>query len=86
MKIIITEDKFQELSQTAEKMLKYGGRLMTCLESLEDEGGYGERGGNSGGMGMRDDEDWDDTEMGMRRERFGMRQGVKGTGRYSRYR
>lgn len=89
MKIIITEDKYQELSDMTEKMLRYGGRIMTCLEELKGES-----------AGERDDEDWDDDdEMGMRGaygsrggygmrggESTGYRRGVRGTGPYSRYR
>lgn len=82
--IRITSEKRDEMSELAEKMLHYGGKLMTCLESLGDEG-YGER------MGMRDDEDWDDDDddMGMRggyRGGYGMRRGRSSrTGRYTRY-
>lgn len=80
--IKITDSKKDEMSELAEKMLHYGGKLMSCLESLGDED-YGER------MGMRDD--WDDDEdddMGMRGGRggYGMRRGRSSrTGRYTRY-
>lgn len=57
MRVIkITEDKKEKLSEYVEKMLKYGGKAMQCIEELGEEG-YGER----------DDDDWeDDDEMGMR--------------------
>ena len=54
MKIIkITEDKKEKMSDYAEKMLRYGGKLMQCIEEL-DEGHMGER--------DDDEEDWDDEE------------------------
>lgn len=53
------------------------------------DGGMGERYMREGGYGMRDDDD-DDMEMGerryMREGGMGERRGVKGTGRYSRFR
>lgn len=89
MKIFITEDKKDEMSGLCEKMLHYGGKLMSCIEALEAEG-YGER------VGMREndwDEDEDDDEpVGMRGvagaygSRAGMRRGRSvRTGRYTRY-
>lgn len=71
MKIIITEDKRNEMSELCEKMLHYGGKLMSCIESIEEDEGYGER------MGMHDE--WEDGPMGMRRGRS-----IR-TGRYTRY-
>lgn len=86
----ISENKVEKMSDYAEKMLKYGGKLMQCLEELsessmgqreydeddEEEDEMGERGGygSRGGYGNRGG-------GGM-----GQRRGVKGTGRYSRYR
>lgn len=59
MRIIkITETKKEKMTDYAEKMLKYGGKLMQCLEELE-EGGMGERDED-------DDDDWDDEDMGYR--------------------
>jgi hypothetical protein len=101
--IEIDESKVDKMSELAEKMLKYGGKLMSCIEELSEESGMGERGsygnrgpgggsmgnryierdgagGNRGGYGQRDDDE-DDEE-----ERMGERRGVKGTGRYSRFR
>ena len=40
--IEITEDKFDGLYENAEKMLKYGGKLMNCLEEVRNDR-YGER-------------------------------------------
>lgn len=79
------------------KMLKYGGKLMQCIEELSE----------GSGMGQRDDgyDDYDEyDDMGQRSgygnrggygggygNRYGggsmgQRRGVPGTGRYSRYR
>lgn len=59
MRIIkITESKKEKMTDYAEKMLKYGGKLMQCLEELE-EGGMGERDED-------DDDDYDDDDMGYR--------------------
>ena len=66
MKIIeISEDKIGKMSECAEKMLHYGGKLMQCLEDLEGGGyseeGYGERGGYGYGERMgRRQRDWDE--------------------------
>ena len=53
--ITIDEGKKEKMSEYAEKMLKYGGKLMQCIESLneEEEGEsmgerYGERYGERG--------------------------------------
>ena len=52
MRVIrIEESKKDKMSEYAEKMLKYGGKLMQCIESLGE-----------GSMGQRDDEDYDDDE------------------------
>lgn len=83
----ISENKVEKMSDYAEKMLKYGGKLMQCLEELSE----GE------GMGQREyDEDEYDDEMGERgygnrggggySGGMGQRRGKRGTGRYSRYR
>jgi hypothetical protein len=44
--IEINESKFDKMSEYTEKMLKYGGKLMSCLEELGEEHGYGHRGGS----------------------------------------
>jgi hypothetical protein len=46
--IEINESKFDKMSEYTEKMLKYGGKLMSCLEELGEEHGYGHRGGSYG--------------------------------------
>ena len=72
--ITIDEGKKEKMSEYAEKMLKYGGKLMQCLEELgEDE------------FGERDDEEWEeeDDDYGMRGGRGGrggMRNGNSGGG------
>lgn len=80
--IEITEDKHEKLSENMEKVLKYGGKVMQCIEEMKEEsmghrGGsmgrrYGDMGerdnyGNRGGYGRRDDDD--DDPMGERRRR-----------------
>lgn len=79
MRIIeITEDKREKLSHNVEKALKYMGKVMQCVESLEEdeEMGYREnddyedrgRMGNRQPMGRRRErEDWEDDDMGERR-------------------
>lgn len=86
MRIIkIEEAKKEKMSEHAEKALHHLGKLMTCLEGLDD-GGYGER----------DDEDDDDEMEGMRGgyrgggygmrdyDGYGMRRRSSRTGRYMR--
>lgn len=72
--IELTENKYDKMSEYAEKMLKYGGKLMSCISEMGEEHGYGHREGygmryGSGssinsryGYGMRDDEDWDEMD------------------------
>lgn len=40
--IEIQEDKMQHLSEYAEKVLKYGGKLMQCIEDMESKSKYNE--------------------------------------------
>ena len=40
--IEVKEDKLQHLSEYAEKVLRYGGKLMQCLEDLEGKSKYDE--------------------------------------------
>lgn len=53
--IQIEESKLDKLAENAEKMLKYGGKMMSTIEELCEESGmghrrgYGMRGGQSGG-------------------------------------
>mgnify|MGYP003312575832 FL=1 len=54
--IEIKEDKLQNLSEYAEKVLKYGGKMMQCLEELESKSKYNEYRGTDyerGGMDYR---------------------------------
>lgn len=95
---MIIEESVMDIKEHASKALKHMGKLMECVEDLCEESQMGERGGygrygnrggygggNSGGgygnrYGNREDEDWNDDDD------FGERRGVRGTGRYSRYR
>lgn len=67
--IQIEESKFEKLADYTEKMLKYGGKVMSCLSEVGEEygmsfreegrsGSYGNRGGQGGGgrYGNRYDE------------------------------
>ena len=83
MMIEIEDSKVERMSDYAEKMLKYGGKLMQCIEELSE----------GSGMGQRDDgyDDYDEYDDMGQRGRYGggsmgQRRGVPGTGRYSRYR
>lgn len=53
--IQISEEKKEKLTEMCEKMLHYGGKLMQCLDGLEEEeeegAGMGMRGGMRGGSG-----------------------------------
>lgn len=65
--IKITHEKVADLSENIEKGLRYIGKAMQCVDALmEDEYGYGERGGRYGER----DEDWEDDD---RYERMGER-------------
>ncbi len=55
--IEISESKMEHLAENAEKMLRYGGKVMECIEELSQRR-FGER-------DDEDREDWDD-EMGER--------------------
>lgn len=39
----IAESKFDNLIENTQKMLRYGGEIMSCLSDLERENGMGER-------------------------------------------
>ncbi len=57
--IEITENKMDELAENAEKMLRYGGKVMSCIDSLRNgEGRIGER------SPMPDYRDWGRDERG----------------------
>ena len=73
MKITITEEKKEKLGKCAEKILRYSGKLMSCIETLgedddDDDDEYGER---NSMMGMReDDEEMPRKYYGERRARY----------------
>ena len=46
--IEISEGKVSKMSEYAEKMLKYGGKLMQLISEMEEETGMGHRGGSYG--------------------------------------
>lgn len=73
--IEISESKVGKMADYAEKMLRYGGKLMQCIDELEGNefgersGSYGNRYGG-GDMGYRHDDE--EMRMGMR-SRMGYR-------------
>ena len=76
--IEITENKLHSMAEHVEKGLKHLGKLMQCIEELEedfpDSGAYGEK----GRLGMRNDEgeDWweeDERKRKKYKERYGNR-------------
>lgn len=97
--IEISSEEKDELRDKAKKLLKYGKELYECIEDLAEgsqmgeRGGYGRYGNRGGGYsggggygnryGNREDEDWEEEDD---YDRMGERRGVRGTGRYSRYR
>ena len=69
--IEITEDKLQSMAEHVEKGLRHMGKLMQCIEELEEDfsgsGAYGEK----GRLGMRDEEeDWWEKEEEKRRKKY----------------
>ena len=92
--IQIEESKLDKMSEYAEKMLKYGGKLMSCIEEMSEESGMGERGrmnyrdegrqsygryGNRGGYGNREDDDDEEYEHD---QRMNERRRRESTGRH----
>ena len=74
--IEITEDKLQSMAEHVEKGLRHMGKLMQCIEELEEDfsgsGAYGEK----GRLGMRDEEeDWWEKEEEKRRKKYKERDG-----------
>ena len=75
--IEVTEDKLHTMAEHVEKGLKHMGKLMQCLEDLEEDfsndGAYGEK----GRLGMRnEEEDWweeDERKRKKYKERYGNR-------------
>ena len=61
--IEIQDTKLQNLSEYAEKVLRYGGKLMQCLEDLEEKSSYNEYRGvdyRHGDKDRRTKERWDE--------------------------
>ena len=79
MKIIeITEHKMSDLYECAEKMLKYGGKVMNYLEEMREHSSMGHRGYGGDRHDDYGEREWEDEgEMGERRMR---------STRYTRYR
>lgn len=42
-KIVEVREKVEHLSECAEHIVKYGKKMLECLEELEDKGQYSER-------------------------------------------
>lgn len=60
MKIIkITEHKKDKMANYANKMIRYGGKLIECIEELEEDD-----------MGERDEDDDDDDDEGYRNDTY----------------
>ena len=80
MMIQITESKMEDLSENIRKGLRYLGKAMQCIEGISGDG-YGERDYDERReyYNDRNGRRWSDDD-------YGMRQGVKGSGPYSRYR
>ena len=80
--IKITTKKKEKMTEHAEKALKHVGKLMQCLEELDEEGmdeRYGSRYGSR--MGEREDWDEDDDDEKMP-QRMGERRRRSSSGRY----
>ena len=95
MMIEISESKVEKMSDYAEKMIRYGGKLTQCLEEISGGEEMGERWYED--RRYDDDRYFDEENMGERggygrggnsgrSGSMGERRGVRGTGRYSRYR
>lgn len=60
--IEIKEDKFDKMAEYTEKMLKYGGKLMSCISEVGEEYGMSfrdeERYRERGGMNYREHEEY----------------------------
>ena len=83
MKIMITEEKKEKLGEYTEKVLRYAGMMMSCIEHLDDESSdedddaMGERYGSR--MGMRG---YDEAERYGRSYGYGERRSRGRNGRY----
>lgn len=96
--IQIEESKFEKMAEYTEKMLKYGGKLMSCISEIGEHHGMSFRDDekhrmmreehypyhHEGRMNYRDDDDYDEDEIHERRYRRGGSR-MRGTGRYTRY-
>ena len=82
--IEIEEGKIDKMSELAESMLRIGGQLMSCIEELSSDDDYGERRDRERDRRRDWDEDRDDRDL--YRNGYNERRGVRGTGRYSRFR
>ena len=61
--IEMKEGKLEHLSEYAEKVLRYGGKLMQCIEELEEKSKYDEYRGvdyRHGDYKTREKERWDE--------------------------
>ena len=76
--VTITEDKFDRLYDNVEKVMRYFGKAMSCLDEMKREGRsdrYGERNrmpdyrGRGGRSGMREHEEYDDMRQREDRDR-----------------
>jgi hypothetical protein len=68
--IEIKESKFDELAENAERMLHYGGKVMSCLDGMRRDGGrMGERSPMRDYRDIDRDDDFDDDS------RYGERRG-----------
>jgi hypothetical protein len=41
--IEVQDSKIEHLSEYADKVMKYGKKLMECLDEIDSKGGYSER-------------------------------------------
>lgn len=57
--IEIKEDKFEKMAEYTEKMLKYGGKLMSCISELGEEHGMSFR----DGMNYRNEDEYSRSMM-----------------------
>ena len=59
--IEIQDTKLENLSECAEKVLRYGGKLMQCLEEIEGKSKYNEYYGHDRKQ-RREKDRWDEEE------------------------
>ena len=75
--IEITEDKLHSMAKHVEKGLRHMGKLMQCIEELEEDPSSSGAYGDKGRLGMRNDEeeDWWDKEDERRYKKYTERYG-----------